>query len=74
MSDRLSVKRIRFEGEGRYIIVVMVDRQKRSDPFMHTSDLADPLSKDEAMDKLREMVVPESEIQRLMAQAESSPA
>jgi len=45
--------------------------QKPGDPFMSASN---PLLKTEAMDHLRARGVAESEIQSLIAQAESEPA
>jgi hypothetical protein len=64
--DRIGVEKVRIEDEEKFIVVFM-DSQMGKD-FMSTSE---PLSREEAAGKLRELEVPESEIQRLVAHAES---
>ena len=74
MLVNISVKKVRVKGEDRFIIMAEGERHKANDPFMSTSDLGNPPTKEEAIDKLREMEVAENDIERLIASAESPSA
>lgn len=67
--DQIGVEKVHVDGEDRFIVVLQ-DSQLRN-PFRKTFD---PESKEEAADRLRKLDVPEAEIGRLLAHAESAAA
>ena len=74
MHVKISVKKVRFKDEDRFMIIVDMERQKVSDPIMSTSDLGNPPTKEEAINRLRELEVSESDIHRMISEAESEPS
>lgn len=65
--DRTGVEKVQVEGREKFI-VTFLDSQ-RGNPFMHTSA---PLSKEEVIEELRKMDVAQHDIQKMLAQAEST--
>jgi DNA-binding cell septation regulator SpoVG len=68
MSENISIQKVRWQDEDRFMLVAMPDRKKPNDPFMRTSEA---MTKDAITKLFRDEGMPEEEIQRLIATAES---
>lgn len=64
--DCIGLKKTHIDGVDKFIVVEMDSKLRH--PFMQTSNA---LSKEEAVNELRKRKLPEEEIVRLLAQAES---
>jgi len=71
MAEPLTLVKSRVGGEDRFTILVLRERKKLNDPFMSSSSA---LSEQEVAEKLRQLEITESEIQRLIANAKSAGA
>ncbi len=65
--ENIAIQKVHWEGEDRFMLVSLPDRQQPRDPWMRTSAA---MTKEEITKLFRDRGMPDGEIQRLITAAE----